>query len=627
MKTIHICAASVAVIAVPAAAQEASDTSADNDIVVLASGFEEPREDTGASITVVERDRIEQLQALTVEDVLRTLPGLAVTPRGSTGGLTSVFVRGGNSGQTLVLIDGVRANDISTPNGLFDFGPILAGNVGRIEVLRGPNSIVWGSQAIGGVVNIETIRPDGPVGVDAGLEYGADDTVSGHANISGRSGMLEASFGGAVTRTDGISAIRGGAELDGSRIYSLDGRLKANLTSSFNFDLRGWFNDARVEYDNPFAFSTTPAEARPVAFNKQLVLYAGVNLDLADGRLRNRVAYTRTDIDRRGEDPEAFSYNTYQATAKIDRVEYRGAFDVAAFATITAGVEYEETSSATRFEADPVTAARSDTTSGYAQLSLRPVTGLTMTGGVRHDSFSLYGDHTTLGGNIAYTPNDGATVVRATYGEGFRAPSFTDALPPFGNPDLKPETSRNFDIGVEQALLDERVRLAATYFGRRTKDQIGYDAFFVPRNIERVDTDGVELTLIAEPVPALRIEGHYTLTDSFNRSGIYDGKRLELRPRHMGSTSIDWTSPIGLAVGSTLTVAGDSFSDRANTVRNKGYTLFDLRASFPITQGIEIYGRIENLFDEDYTIVTDASSGLSYNTYGRSAFGGVRVRL
>jgi vitamin B12 transporter len=607
----------------PALAEEEESAKPDStQIVVLASGFAEPREDTGQAIAVVGRERIEQLQAVTVGGVLRTLPGISVARRGHVGGLTSLFVRGGNSGQTLVLIDGVRVNDPSTPSAQFDFGPVLAGNVGRIEVLRGPNSVIWGSQAIGGVVNIELAPPDGPLGIDAALEYGSADSLSGHATISGTAGILAASLGGAFHRTDGISALKGGVERDGSRIYALNGRLKVALTDQLSLDFRGYFNDSRVEFDNAFAFTTPAQEALPVTRNRQLVLYAGAELNLAGGSFRNRVAYTRTDIDRRGFDPEQFSYNNFLATALIDRFEYRGAYDLTSFATLAAGVEHERTSAYTRFELDPASVATSTVTSGYAQLSLRPVQGLTVTGGVRHDAWSLFGGHTTLGGNVSYTPNAGETVLRATYGEGFRAPTFTESLPPFGSPGLEPETSRNLDLGVEQTLLDGRARLGATWFRRRATNQI---AGFPPANIERVDTDGLELTLWAQPTPRLHLQAQYTLTNAFNRTGANSGKRLELRPQHVGSVTVDWTTPIGLELGASLTLAGESFNDRANAERHPGYSLVDLRASYPLTDAIELYGRIENLFDRDY--VTVSQSGFDYANFGRSAYGGVRVRF
>jgi vitamin B12 transporter len=253
---------------------------------------------------------------------------------------------------------------------------------------------------------------------------------------------------------------------------------------------------------------------------------------------------------------------------------------------------------------------------------VRPVKGLTLTGGVRHDDFTDYGGQTTFGGNAAFTPNDGQTVLRATYAEGFRAPTLTEAQPPFGNINLKPETARNLDVGIEQALFDNRIQASATYFRRRTTNQIAYNsATFQSENIERVNTDGLELTLRADATDTLHIEGSYSLTNAINRSGANIGKRLQLRPQHSGSVTADWTSPIGLKVGGTLTVAGDSFNDAANLVRINSYTLVGLRASYPLSKTVELYGRVENLFDNSYTIVT------GYGTYGRTAFAGVRARF
>jgi vitamin B12 transporter len=611
------------VLATPALGEEAESgwATGSHDIVVLASGFEQPREETGQAITVIERERLDELQAVTVVEALRTVPGIAIAKRGTVGGQTSVFIRGANSSQTLVLIDGIRVNDVSSPNAAFDFGPQLAGNVGRIEILRGPNSIVWGSQAIGGVVNIETAKPEGPLAIDAGLEYGYADTVSGHANISGTAGILEASFGGSYFRTDGISYLNGvsDAERDGSRIYSLNGRLKANLAENFSLDFRGYFTDSVLDYDSAFSGG---AESLARAINKQFVAYAGANLDLADGRFRNRIAYTRTDVNRRGVDPVVFSFNNYVVSGTVDRFEYRGAYDLGAIATLAAGAEYEKIHSSTSYEGAAPDTADNSVASGYAQLSLRPLVGLTLTGGVRHDSYTDYGTHTSLGGNIAFSPNGGETVLRATYGEGFRAPTLTEAQPPFGNINLKPEVARNLDIGIEQVFFGERIRASATYFRRRTTNQIAYNpATFQSENIEKVDTDGVELMLGADPTDTLRVEAAYTWTDAINRSGANFGKRLQLRPQHRASLTVDWTSPIGVRLGGTLVIAGDAFDDAANAQRIEGYTLFDLRASYPLTDTLEVYGRIENLFDEEYEIVR------GYGTYGRSVYAGVRVRF
>lgn len=607
--------AAIALFPACAVAQEA-----DEDIVVTASGFEQPRSETGQAITVIDEERLAELQAVSVTDALRTIPGVTVAARGPVGSQTGVFLRGGNSSQTLVLVDGVRINDPSSPNAAFDFGALLTGNTGRVEVLRGPNSVIWGSQAIGGVINVQSLAPTDALVARVGAEYGYADSVRASANLSGTSGMFEGSVGGAFYRTDGISALVGGTEKDGYENYAANGRLKVNLAENFALDFRGYYNRGTIEYDA--AFGGGP-NSLPVSKNRQFTGYVGANFDLADGRFRNRVAYARTDISRVGSDPVVFSFNNFDVEGTIDRFEYHGSFDIVDAATIVFGAEHERTFASTSFEGAPADVARNKVSSGFGQLILRPFTGLTLTGGVRHDDYSDYGGQTTLGGNAAYTPNGGATVLRATYAEGFRAPTLSEGQPPFGNPDLKPETARNFDFGVEHKFLDGKAQVFATYFNRRSNNQITFSfATFQSENIGRVKTEGVELGFALQPTDRLAIQANYTLVDAINRSaGANFGNRLELRPQHSGSLTLDWQTPWKLKLGTTLLLTGDSFDNAANTVRLDGYALANVRAAFPVTEAVELYGRVDNVFDTDYTIVN------RYNTYGRNAHVGVRARF
>jgi vitamin B12 transporter len=612
---LKITAAALAIVPANAYAQEKQD-----DIVVTASGFEQPRSETGQAITVIDRDRLETLQVTSISDALRNLPAVAVAQRGPVGSQTSVFIRGGNSSQTLVLVDGVRINDLSAPNGAFDFGALLTGNIGSVEVLRGPNSIIWGSQAIGGVVNVQSIAPTQAFAVNAGAEYGYANSAKANINLSGKSGIFEGSVGGAYFRTDGISALSGGTEKDGYKNAATNGRLKVNLSDNFNLDFRGYYNRGTIAYDSPFGAG---ANALPVSRNRQFVGYVGANLDAMDGRWHNRIAYTRTDISRLGTDPIVFSFNNFVIKGTIDRVEYHSAFDVSDLATLAFGAEHEQTFTSTSFEGAPATLARNKVTSGFAQLILRPVTGLTLTGGVRHDDYSDYGGHTTLGGNIAYTPNDGKTVLRATYGEGFRAPTLSEGQPPYGNPKLKPETARNFDLGVEHAFIENKARVFATYFNRRSTDLIAYSSMtFQSENIDKVKSEGVEAGFALNPTDTLDIRASYALVNAINRSaGANFGKRLALRPQDSANVTVDWETPLGLSLGGTVSMVGDSFDNASNSVRLDGYVLAGARASYPITQALEVYGRVDNLFDTQYVVVK------GYNTYGRSATVGVRAKF
>ena len=592
----------------------------DDVIVVTASGFEQPRSETGQAIDIVDRERLDQLQSATIGDALQNLPGVTVATRGGLGGQTSAFLRGGNSSQTLVLIDGVRINDLTSPNGAFDFGSLMTGNIGQVEVLRGPNSIIWGSQAIGGVVNIQSLAPvDGFEG-RFGAEYGAADTKRMNANMAGTSGLFEGSLGGSYVDAQGISALAGGTERDGFENFAGNGRLKVNISDAVNFDFRGYYNHATVEYDSAFGIG---ANALPVTRNRQFVGYVGANVVAFDGRMQNRIAYTRTDIRRLGTDPVLFSFNNFIVRGNIDRAEYHTAFDVNDALTLTAGLEYERSFASTSFEGAAADIARNHVASGFSQIILRPVAGLTVTGGVRHDQYRDYGGQTTLGGNIAFTPNDGRTMLRATYGEGFRAPTLSEGQPPYGNPDLRPETARNFDLGFEQQILDGKALFFATYFNRRSTDLIAFSfATFQSENIDRVNSKGVEAGFNLNPTDRLDIRASYTLVDAVNRSaGANFGNRLALRPQHSGSLTVDWQTPFGLSVGSSVLLIGDSFDDASNSVALDSYALVGLRASLPINDRLELYGRVDNIFDVQYSVVA------GYNSFGRNAAVGVRAKF
>ena len=608
-------AAALAVLPTPVFSQ-----AADDDIVVTASGFEQPRSETGQAIEIVGRDRLDQLQSATIAQVLQTVPGVSVATRGGLGGQTSAFIRGGSSAQTLVLIDGVRINDLTSPNGAFDFGALMTGNIGRVEILRGPNSVIWGSQAIGGVVNIQSIAPVGGFEGRLGAEYGGYDTKRLNANIAGTKGVFEGSVGGALVKSAGISALAGGTERDGYANATGNARLKVNISDSFTLDFRSYYNRAKVEYDSEFGVG---ANGLPVSRNRQFVGYVGAQFDMLDGRLHNRIAYTRTDLRRIGTDPIVFSFNNFNVRGAIDRMEYHTAFDLNEALTLVAGLEYERTFASTSFEGAAPDIARNDVVSGFGQIIVRPVNGLTLTAGVRHDAYSDYGGQTTLGGNLAFTPNEGRTMFRATYAEGFRAPTLTEGQPPYGNLQLKPETARNFDLGVEQQFLEGKAQLFATYFNRRSNNLIAFSPVsFQSENIDKVTAKGLEIGLDLNPTSQLDIRASYTLVDAINRTaGDTFGNRQALRPQNSFSLTADWQTAFGLSLGSSLLIIDDSFDDAANNVRLDGYALVGLRASMPLNAALDVYARVENMLDAQYTVVS------GYNSFGRHATIGVRAKF
>lgn len=608
----------------------AQDSNGLEEIVVTASGVEQSPTETGHAISVITRDDLEISQVTSISDALNLVPGVAVAQSGPTGSQTSVFIRGAESGQTLVLVDGVRINDPSTPNGVFDFGALLAGNVERVEVLRGANSVIWGSQAIGGVISVQTIAPTETLSVNALAEYGSHDSAKLFGNVSGKSGIFSGSVGAGYYRTDGISSLIGGTERDGYRNFSANGKLLVEFSPALSLDLRGYYNKGRIDYDDAFAFPGNPADSIPKSNNEQFIGYAGLNHDLFDGKWKGRLSYSLTDLSRKGSEAGAtgpFNYNIFTARGKVDRFAYDGNVDFG-IASLVFGGAHEKTFANTFYplggDTTP-TRSKSDYASFYGQIGLQPFEGLTVNGGLRYEDHSQYGDHTSFGADAAYTPNAGKTVFRASYAEGFRAPSLSEALPPFGNFALKPETSKGYDAGVEHSFIDGKVTAAATYFYRKSNDLIAYNpATFQSENIGRVRSQGVEFALNIRPNDNLDVRVNYALVDATTRSaGQNYGNELARRPKDKASFVADWKSPWGLKLGATIALTGDSFDNINNSVDNRldGYWLAAVRAALPITDQVEIYGRVENMFDERYVVVK------GYNVYGRTAAIGLRGKF
>ncbi len=587
-----------------------------DEVVVTATGAEQSRATTGQAITVVTRADLERRQTVSLSDYLATTPGVTVTRNGGPGSFTGVRIRGAEAEQTLTLIDGVRVNDPSSPGGGFDFGNLLAGAVQRVEVLRGANSVAWGSQALGGIVNVVTEQPTDGMRVRGQGEYGYADSAYANAALAAGSATLRGSVTGGYTRTDGISAAAVGRERDGYRQYGGTGKLVLEPTPGIGTDVRLYYADSRLDIDGfpppAFRFADTPEFAK----TQELYGYAGVFANLADDRFRNRAAVTIAHIDR-----DNFTglggAPTFRARGRSTRYEYRGDFRASAALRIVGGAEHEDS----RFTDRAGTRASTGITSIYGQAIVSPLRRVTLTGGVRHDDHEDFGGRTTFGGNAAVGLGRG-TLVRATYAEGFKAPTlFQLFAPSFGTRTLRPEIAKSYDVGVEQTL--GGATLSVTYFQRRTVNQIDFDlTTFTYANIARTRARGFETALDLKPTDRLNVVLNYSHIASRNRSpGANLGKQLARRPRDVANLSADWRTPWGPSLGGTVSIVGDSFDNAGNSVRLDGYALAAVRAELPVGDRFALFGRIDNLFDANYRQVA------GYGTYGRAAYVGVRARL
>lgn len=641
MKRSHLLLLPCLAAATPALAQSAQSTTglekvadADGEIIVTANRDARPAATVGQAVTVLDAETIAARQALVVSDLLRQTPGVTVVRNGGPGTTTSVNIRGAESDQTVALIDGIKINDPSSPGGGFNFGNLLIGNISRIEVLRGAQSVLWGSQAIGGVVNLITRQPTEKVAVNARAEGGWHDTGQGYANVSGRLGPVAASVGGGYFTTDGVSAFARGTERDGFRNYAGNASLGIDVAPGVSVDLRGFYTKGRVDIDGTPPPTFALADTREYGQTEQWIGYAGLNAALFDARFRNRLGFAHTDTDRRNFDPDGSPQETFKGRGRNDRLEYQGVVDLGSRVFATFGAEREVSRFTTSSYGGPVTRGRARIFSIYGQLAVTPVAGLTATAGVRHDDHNVFGGATTFSGSGVWSPNGGSTAFRASYSEGFKAPTLFQLQSEYGNALLRPERSRGWDAGVTQKALGGAIEASATYFQRTSTDLIAFISCPAPRtgicvgrasgtydNIQRAEAEGVELALTLRPVEALTFSGSYTHLDARNLSAgtANFGRFLPRRPDSSVTISADYRFPFGLGVGGTVTAVGDSFDNASNARRLDGYVLADVRASFPVARGVEFYGRVENLFDERYQTI------FNYGQPGRAAYGGVRL--
>ena len=641
-----ICIAAVAA-AMPARADESAHAAAaeGDSIVVTATRAPLTLDEIPSSVAVLDKPAIDRSQDIGVTELLLRMPGISMSRNGGYGTATSLRIRGAESEHTVAVIDGVKLNDPSSTGGGFNFTNLLAGDIARIEVLRGPQSILWGSQAIGGVVNIVTASPEKALEGSFDIEGGSRSTVSARAALGGRTGPLAWRIGGQRFTTDGISSHAsafGGVERDGYRNHNASGRAELTLSEGVSVDLRGTYSSGRVGFDG---FNT---DSNDYGLNKEFVGYAGLNVALADGRVRNRLAYAHTDTSRDNFNPDRARPQSFEADGKNRRFEYQGSLDIADRITAIFGAENERSTFRSRSPSASLAVSvpdfargKADITSVYGQLSIQPLEGLTLNGGVRHDDHDRYGGQALFAAGGVWRLATG-TVLRASYAEGFKAPSLYQLFSEYGNVALDPEEAHGWEVGIEQQLFDRALVIGATWFDRTTTNQIIYNSCpfastdplcFVPGdpttrrfgyylNVARSEAHGIEAAA-ALIRGGLRLDGNYSWVVAEDRSpgGANFGNWLPRRPRHAAHASASYAFAFGLELGAAVRWSGKSFDNAGNATRLDDYTLVDLRAEYALSDAVKLFTRAENLFDEDYM------TAFRYGSIGRSIYVGIRGRF
>ena len=620
-------------IAAPALAQDTPtgaelDEAAEDELIVIGTGLPDAADRTGQAITVLNREVLDSIQGPDLSRALRRLPGVTLTRNGGLGGFTGVRVRGAGAEQVLVLVDGVRVNDVSSPGGGYDFGGLMGGAVERVELLRGSSSVIWGSDALGGVMNLTTRRA---AGLEADAEYGGDERYSGNLAYGIDRGALSASFGGGYVTETGFSSAASGTEADGFRQYNATGRLDLRIGGGVSLNANGRYADSELEIDGFPAPTFTFADT--LERQDQREISGRIGADYVGEALTLRSGIALSDISRDLVDEAVGPEPYYRTDGRSVRAETFGRLSLPRTFALDFGGDYEWTD----FRADDGFAA----TEGSAELrSVHALVGhygarLTIAGGARYDDHSRFGGEWSLGANAAYAVAPDLRM-RASYGEGFKVPTLFQLLSDYGNRALQPERSTSYDAGLEYGARDEAFFAAITAFRRDSENLIDFVSCFgstspicIDRpfgtydNIGRARAQGVEVESSIAPDANTRFGLVYAYIDTENRTPDSSafGNELARRPTHALTVSADWQTPLGLVLGGDIRLVGDSFDDAGNLVPLDGYALADLRASLPFGDSFELFGRVENVTDADYVEVA------GYATQGRAAYVGARLRL
>jgi len=607
----------------PEEAQPAPDV-APVAVTPLPTGSPLPVDRLARPVTVLTADDVNRIGGADITRVLALVPGLTWERYGAAGAYTNVHMRGAGGGDTLVLIDGVRMQDIAAIGGGFDFGTLTGVGIDHIEVLRGSNSVVWGSGAVGGVIAIDTPETKG---INASFELGSRDTLAESIAVGIRKDRYALSLNTGYTATDDIPRANDDAP-GGFHQWRFGGRGRYNLTDTLTLTLAARYADDKAT-----------GNAFPLPY--ELAGYTGQALENEQTSGRAAAHFEQGAITLDGGYGFALTRDLYVASnaagtvtdswlGKSQRADLAAAVRLGHDITLNLGGDDEWTGASGDFPGEHRAhdASAHVLLGWYAQVA-------TLAGGFRIDDTSAFGTHdsVTLDGSLRLV---GALRARASYAQGFRAPSLYQLYSGFGNAALQPEVADSYEAGLDYLAAEGTLKLGASLYRRDTRDLVQFvtctgsaDPACAARpngtfeNVRQSRADGLELEAVYAPTFRFRFTGHYSHDLATNRTpgAATFGHDLTLRPRDVATLSTDWTSPFkGLVLGADLRVQSGSWGDLANTQRLPAGQIATLRASLPFGNFLDFYGRIENLFNDHQPTVP------GYGAPGRGVFAGIRVR-
>jgi vitamin B12 transporter len=616
------------ILAVPTGALAQVSTAPE--MVVSASRIPVPAEAVGSAVTVIRGDTIARRQDAAVADSLRTVPGLAVNRTGGFGANSQVRIRGSEGNQTLVIVDGIEIGDPANGSE-YDFGDMLAYEIDRIEVLRGPQSALWGSDAIGGVVNIVTRPGRGDPEAGAAVEVGSFDTRSASASYRRGNPDYHFSVFGTGAWTHGVSAAnaeRGNSETDGYQNQTV--HVKAGFNPAENLEVGGVFRatDAVTDTDG---FTSTAVDRDNHTNTLQRYGRGFGTLSLLDGRWIHTASVAST-ISRRDNLQNKAENSTFQGRKHKFDYQTTYSFDVPdaldSRHSITLAAEKEK--EFVDAESSTSNVHRVIHNKGYVvEYRLDLLDRIFLSAAGRHDDADFFSDSDTYRLTAAYAHETTATRAHASIGTGIKNPTlfelfgFTATFT--GNPNLRPESAFGWDAGVEQALGEDAV-VDVTFFHNEIDDLINGSGNTAVNLVGVSKINGIETTASYQLSPDVRLNAAYTWSIGEDASG----RELVRRPKHVASAAATydfdaWQRPATLTVGVNFhgERTDNEFDAAFNTTRVtlESYSLVRVASEIELRPGLSATARIENLLDQSY------EESLSFGSTGRGIFAGLRARF
>ncbi len=596
-------------------------------IVITPARSPVPLNQVASSMTVITPQEIEQRNEASVAELLRSAPGVTVANNGGMGQTSRLFMRGTNSNHVLVLLDGMVMNDPSDPGNAFDFANLSTDNIERIEVLRGAQSTLYGSQAIGGVINIITKEGKGKPRRNAFAEYGRYNTSRLGAGSSGEIGRTAYSLQLSNSYTSGISSYDkklGGTEKDSSHIYTFAGNLQHRLTERFTAKLNTRYNRTNTEFDSPGGFTRPSDDPEPINDSRQVNLRGAGELTLLDGKWTQEFGVSYLHLNR----AQITEYFDSMGTPFFGRQQYYGwretldwihRLRVLPDHLLTIGAE----TFTDHLKTNQLAEVNEDSQALFADHQFNIGESFFMNNGVRLDRHQAFGRQFTWKIAPGYRIRATGTTLKGTYGTGFKAPSLSQLHDPnFGNPNLKPEKSEGWDAGFEQSLWNGKATVGATYFRNNIRQLVGFDNAppFAAINTGKARTQGVETVATLHPSAGWDITASYVYTLAQDLVNDVD---LLRRPRHQANLGATWRYKAQGDVGAQLRYSSYrrdfDIAFPFGRVYVKSFTTLDLNTNYHLTPAITLYGRLENVFDKRYQEV------YAYGQPGMALYAGVKT--